>query len=98
MTHRTVTKSVDLGECGEKIVEFTVDYMPPVPAAGMFGPWERSTPALSSELDITRAAINGHDALWLFDAEARRLIGDEIREQLDGEELEFDEPESRLAA
>ena len=98
MTSRTVSKSVDLGECGEKDVEFTVDYTPAEAASGMFGPWEHSTPGSSSEIDITGATIDGHDVLWLFDAEGRRLIGDAILEDLDGEEPDFDEPESRLAA
>ena len=93
MTSRTVTKSVDLGECGEKDIEFTVDYTPAEPASGMFGPWEHSTPGSSSEIDITGATIDGHDVLWLFDVEGLRLIEADLLESLDDEEPDFDEPE-----
>ena len=93
MGSRTISQCVDFGECGEKDVEFTVDYTPHVPAKGMFGPWEHAQPEQPSEAEITGAAIGAHDVLWMFDAEARRLIGDSICQKLDGEQKDAEEPD-----
>ena len=92
-TGRAITTTVDFGEAGEKDVSFTVDYTPYRPAVGMFGPWEHAQPEQPSEAEITGAAIGAHDVLWMFDAEARRLIGESICEKLDAEPKDIEEPD-----
>ena len=93
MGNRIVVQTVDFGECGEKDVSFAVDYSPAEAPRGMSGPWEDSSPGNSSECEVTGATLYGHDIFWMFDAEGLALIADAIREELDGEDADIDEPE-----
>lgn len=89
----TVTLYVDLGECGEKQVEFDVDCSPAQKASGLFGKWENATPGYDAECYITAARINDKDVLWLFDAEGLKSLAQEILDELNTREPEFNEPE-----
>ena len=90
---RTITQCVDFGECGEKDVAFEVDYRPYRPATGMFGPWEHAQPEEPEEVDIVGATIGGNNVLFLFDAEALRLLSEGLLEAIAEEDREEDIPD-----
>ena len=92
--HRNVIQTVDFGEAGEKEVSFEVFHYPGQPDRHMCGPFEDASQGYGSELDIMGAKIGELDVLWMFDAEALRLIEDDICSELDDEEPEFDEREA----
>lgn len=45
----------------------------------MFGPWEHAQPEEPEEVDIVGATIGGNNVLFLFDAEALRLLSEGLR-------------------
>lgn len=90
---RTIRQCVDFGECGEKYVDFEVDYRPYRPAKGMFGPWEHAQPEEPAEVDIVGATIGGNNALFLFDAEALRLFSESLLKAIAEEDREEDIPD-----
>lgn len=95
--HRTIIRTIDFGELGEKEVDFCVIYYAGSPPSGMWGPPENYDPGVGSELEIIEAMIDGHKILWMFDIEPLQLINEDICTQLDEEEPEFNEPERECA-
>ena len=87
----TKTRTVDFGELGEKDVEITVNYTPGVAETGRFGRPEDYDPGCGSEVDIVSVMLGGINIYPLFSDWSE--LAQNIKEELDGEPDDFEEPE-----
>ena len=88
---RTKTRTIDFGELGERDVEITVNYTPGVAESGRFGRPEDYDPGCDSEADIVSVTLDGINIYPLFSTWSE--LAKDIKEELDGEPEDFEEPE-----